>query len=203
MNIICFGDSITEGAEFGASERWPARLQRALERSRAGEWRVHNRGVGGDTTARAFDRFDSDVLPLLPGWLLLQFGFNDANVRDWTRVPRVGVAEFEKNLREFHRLAGAQGGHCVFIVNHTVAAVAGRQGNGCSYVENHAPYERALRALAEELTAPLIDLPRMMRSRDVVLADFVTADGIHLSMPGNALYADMVSEALMGLLDVG
>ncbi len=203
MNIICFGDSITEGAEFGGSESWPARLQQTLERSYGDRWRVYNRGVGGDTTARAFDRFDCDVLPLLPGWLLLQFGFNDANVRDWAQVPRVGVGEFERNLREFYRLAGAHGGHGVFIVNHTVDAVAGRQGNGRSYVENHAPYERALRALAEELAAPLIDLPRLMVSSGVMPADFLSADGIHLSARGNALYADMVSEAFIRLLDAG
>lgn len=81
--------------------------------------------------------------------------------------------------------------------------MSGRQGNGRSYVENHAPYERALRALADELAAALIDLPRMMASRGVVLADFVAADGIHLSARGNALYADMVGAALMGLLGEG
>lgn len=203
MNIICFGDSITEGAEFPAHERWPALLQRALERWRAGVYRVHNRGVGGDTTARAFDRLETDVLPLLPGWLLLQFGFNDANVRDWAAVPRVEVAEFKKNLREFHRLARAHGGEGAFVINHTITSVAGRQGNGLSYEQNFAPYDRAVRALADELAAPRIDLPAMMERRRIALRDFLAPDGIHLRVGANALYADMVCEALIGLLGDG
>ena len=105
MNIICFGDSITEGAEFAKPERWPSVLQSKLDSGQMGRFKVYNRGVGGDTTACGFDRLDTDVLPLLPGLLLVQFGFNDANVRDWAVVPRVGLQEFKKNLREFHRIA--------------------------------------------------------------------------------------------------
>jgi lysophospholipase L1-like esterase len=199
-NIICFGDSITEVAEFPANERWPTLLQARLDAWRQGEFKIHNRGIGGDTTARAFDRIESDVLPLLPGVLLVQFGFNDANVRDWAVVPRVGLDEFRKNMHEFHRVAHTHGGRCVFIINHTIAAVAGKQGNGVRYKNNMEPYNSAISEVAEMCNAAAIDLPALMAQRQVGLDLFVVDDGLHLSALGNQLYAEMVLEALKEIL---
>ena len=200
MNIICFGDSITEGAEFSKPERWPSVLQSKLDSGQMGRFKVYNRGVGGDTTACGFDRLDTDVLPLLPGLLLVQFGFNDANVRDWAVVPRVGLQEFKKNLREFHRIACASRGLCVFVMNHTIDAGSGCQGNANSYQDNLAPYNVAIREEARELSAPFIDLPRRMRQWNVSLHAFVAEDGLHLTTTGNHLYADMVFDAFKDIL---
>lgn len=199
-NIICFGDSITAAAEFADHERWPSLLQAGLDAWRPGAYKVHNRGVGGDTTAHAFDRIESDVLPLLAGVLLVQFGFNDANVRDWAVVPRVGLGEFKKNLREFQRIARTHGGRCVFIVNHTVAAVTGKQGNGLHYNDNMKPYDMAIREVAQMCQAAVIDLPALMAQRRVAPELFVVDDGLHLSALGNRLYAEMVFAALKEIL---
>lgn len=195
-NIICFGDSITEATEFAPEQRWPSLLQTRLDAWVSGRFIVHNRGVGGDTTARAFDRLESDVLPLLPGMLVVQFGFNDANVRDWAVVPRVGLDEFRKNLREFHRLAVDRDGKCAFIVNHTIARVAGRQGNNRSYNDNLEPYNAAIREVAHACEAPMIDLPVMLAQQQLALDQILAADGMHLSIEGNRIYANLVFAAL-------
>lgn len=166
----------------------------------SGRFTVHNRGVGGDTTARAFDRLERDVLPLLPGMLLVQFGFNDANVRDWTLVPRVGLGEFRKNLREFDRLADDAGGKCAFIVNHTIARVAGRQGNNRSYNDNLEPYNMAIREVVRACAAPMIDLPVMLAQQQLALERVLAEDGMHLSISGNRIYADLVFAALRQML---
>lgn len=198
--IICFGDSITEAAEFPPQQRWPTLLQAKLDAWISGRFTVHNRGIGGDTTARAFDRLESDVLPLLPGMLLVQFGFNDANVRDWTLVPRVGLDEFRKNLREFYRLAVDAGGKCAFIVNHTIARVAGRQGNSRSYNDNLEPYNMAIREVARACAAPTIDLPAMLAQQQLTLERVLAEDGMHLSISGNRIYADLIFAALRQIL---
>jgi lysophospholipase L1-like esterase len=200
MNIICFGDSITQGSGFARSDRWPESLQAKLDVREPGCFRVYSRGVGGDTSARAFDRLETDVLPLLPGLLLVQFGFNDANVRDWSTVTRVSVEEFKKNLREFCHLARTHGGDCVFIVNHSIGCVPGKQGNGRSYNENLEPYEPAIRATATACAARLIDLPAVMVQRRVQLDTFLGDDRLHLSAAGSHLYADMVFTALTQML---
>jgi len=200
MNIICFGDSITEAAEVSPEARWTSLLQRDLDSWQEGAFTVHNRGMGGHTSGEGFDRLHSDVLPLLPGLLLVQFGFNDANVRDWAMAPRVGLPEFKKNLREFHRVAHARGGRCVFIVNHTIGQSPGRQGNGKNYQDNLRPYNRAIRKLAEELDAAHIDLPLIMAQQHIELSEFLAEDALHLSAAGNRIYAAMILEALRPLL---
>ena len=60
INIVCFGDSITEGAEFNSNERWTYLLQEKLNSVKPDLFKVHNRGIGGNTTAQGFDRFWTD-----------------------------------------------------------------------------------------------------------------------------------------------
>lgn len=202
MKIICFGDSITEAAEVALKDRWPTMLQSRLNEWRPARFRVHNLGMGGHTSAQGFDRLNEDLLPVLPGLVLVQFGFNDANVRDWAVVPRVGLDEFKKNLREFHRIITVHQGRSIFIINHTVGVVPGVQGNGQSYKDNVQPYNIAIRQIAEESETSYIDLPSMMTRWRVDLAAFLTEDQIHLSADGNRTYADMVFDGLVTALRV-
>jgi lysophospholipase L1-like esterase len=196
INIICFGDSITEGAEFPVNARWPNLLQNKLDEIKPDSFKVHNRGVGGNTSAQGFDRFWTDVMPLLPGVLLIQFGFNDANVKDFSIVPRVGLVEFEKNLKEFHRIAKENNSVPVFILNHTIGEVDGNQGNGKTYNENMLPYGNMVRQIANELNAELIDMPLQMTLRDVDVNDFVSGDKLHLTIGANHIYADIIYSGL-------
>jgi len=196
FNIICFGDSITAGAEFPEVFRWTTVLQELLEAAQPNLFQVHNRGVDGNTTAQGLDRFSGDVLPLLPGLVLVQFGFNDANVADWVRVPRVSLQEFERNMAEFHRAITRENGTCVFIINHSIGAVTGKQGNRKTYNENFLPYNKAIRKLATELKTPCVDLPLLMRQREINLDDFLSLDLLHLSLEANDEYAEMIFETL-------
>ncbi|HIF51953.1 MAG TPA: SGNH/GDSL hydrolase family protein [Thiotrichaceae bacterium] len=196
INIICFGDSITEGAEFPVNARWPSLLQKKLDAAKPDVFEVHNRGVGGHTSAQGFDRFWSDVLPLLPGVLLIQFGFNDGNVKDFSIVPRVGLAEFEKNLKEFHRIAKDNDSVPVFIINHIIGELAAKQGNGKTYNENIAPYNNAVRMIVNDLKADFIDVSLQMSLQDIDTNDFVSRDKIHLSLEANHIYADIIFSGL-------
>jgi lysophospholipase L1-like esterase len=203
VNIVCFGDSITHAGGYAEGDRWPTVLQRRLDEWRPGSFKVYNCGIGGHTTAQGLDRFATDVMPLLPAVVLIEFGFNDGNVADWSKKPRVGLDEFKANLREMHRAIRARRGTPVFIVNHTIGPVAARCGNGKSYNANFAPYNPAIKQVAVALKAPAIDLPAMMRRRKVDLDAFLAEhkdDNLHLSPRGNHLYADMVLEALTPLL---
>lgn len=201
MNIVCFGDSITHGAEFTVADRWPSILARLLEEWQPGSFAVYNRGIGGHTSRQGVERFAQDVAPLLPAMVLVQFGLNDANVYDWTVEPRVGLEEFEQNLRTIHRRVVDGGGSCVFVLNHSLGPVTGWQGNDRSYNENVEPYNPTIRRMALALQAPFIDLPGAMQARGIAAGDFVVSDGMHLKRSANLLYAEMVFEELSGLLD--
>jgi len=197
LNIICFGDSITEGGDFDKPKRWTSILQSKLDENFSDSYRVINKGIDGNTSTQGFDRFCDDVLPYLPGLLLVEFGFNDANVKDRSIEPRVSLEEFLRNLREFHRIATAHNSRCVFILNHTIAEVEGRQGNGLTYNENLWSYDQAVIEFAEELRAEVIDLPGMMAVKDVPLQEYLAYDNLHLSAAGNKHYAQMVFDVII------
>jgi lysophospholipase L1-like esterase len=201
-NIVCFGDSITHARAFAEGDRWPTILQFKLNAWRPGAYKVYNRGIGGNTTAQGLERVDADVLPYLPGFLLVQFGFNDSNIRPWSQVSRVGLEDYRKNLREFHRIAAAHESVCAFIVNHLPARDTENHTapNGETYSANFAPYNVAVRQVAEELGAPTIDLPRILQGQQIETDALVSEDGAHLSVEGNHLYADMVFERLKQIL---
>jgi lysophospholipase L1-like esterase len=202
MNIVCFGDSITHARAFAEGDRWPTVLQFKLNGWQPEEYKVYNRGIGGNTTAQGLERMNEDVLPYLPGVLLVQFGFNDSNIRPWSQVSRVGLEDYRQNLREFQRIAAVHQSQCIFIVNHSPARDADehRAPNGKTYSANFAPYNEAVRQVAQELGAPTIDLPRIMQEREIDIHALVSEDGAHLSVEGNHLYADMVFARLKQIL---
>jgi len=70
-NIICFGDSLTYGTGAEESSSYPAQLERLLGTP------VINAGIPGDTTARALQRLDDDVLSRAPRIVLITLGGND------------------------------------------------------------------------------------------------------------------------------
>ena len=69
--IICFGDSLTEGAGATAGHDYPSLLTKALGRD------VINAGVSGNTTRDALQRLDRDVLARDPKLVIVEFGGND------------------------------------------------------------------------------------------------------------------------------
>ena len=200
MNIVCFGDSITHASNFSERDRWPTILQCTLDEWRPDAYKVYNRGIGGETSTEGLDRFETDVLPLLPAVVLVEFGFNDSYVRPWSKRPRVGLDEFKANLREIHRVVRARKGKCVFIVNHTTGKVGTTGGNGRTHNANIAGHNAAVAQVAKALKAPFIDLPSLMKQRKVSVKRFVCEDNLHLSVEGNHIYADLVFESLKPLL---
>ena len=200
INIICFGDSITAGSEFPVAARWTSLLQNKLDTAKAGVFTVHNKGIGGDTTANGFDRLGSDVLTLLPGVVLIQFGFNDANINSFSEQPRVSLAEFERNIREFCRIIIENNSMPVLIVNHSIGNIDGKQGNGKTFNENAIPYSRIIRELAKENKVNVIDIPLQMSIRNIATQDFVAGDQIHLALNANPHYADIIYQGLNDLV---
>lgn len=199
--LVCFGDSITECAGYSETDRWPARLAFLLESRSPGKFNVHNRGIGGNTTALALDRIDRDVLPLLPGIVLIEFGINDAYVFPGHRIPRVSLHDYGRNIREIVRLVSEKG-RPVVILNHPVTGEQHlhRQGNGGSIANNLAPYQDALREIVCGQRLACVDLPRLFREQDISPELFLSSDGVHLSPEGNGIYARLVFEDLIRLI---
>lgn len=86
-NIICFGDSLTEGVGAGNGGGYPSILARQLRVS------VVNAGRRGDTSTDGLARLDRDVLGRNPRLVIVLFGGNDF-------MRQLAVGETRKNLEE-------------------------------------------------------------------------------------------------------
>lgn len=84
-NIICFGDSITEGQGASKGNDYPTLLSQLIG------GKVVNAGVSGDTTYDALMRIEKDVLSKDPKIVVVEFGGNDF-------LRRVPVKETLKNI---------------------------------------------------------------------------------------------------------
>ena len=191
MRIVCFGDSITQGHDLGDDRRWTGLLAAALPGHE-----IVNRGVGGNTTAMGLDRIVGEVLPLLPGIVVVEFGFNDASIYLGRRNPRASLEEFRRNYLEILDLCAAAGGRCLLIANHRASQPGERQGNGRTRQENVEPYNQIVRDLARERGLPLLDIA----ARTVDHRTLLHEDGVHLNEHGNRVYAGLVHTALVPLL---
>lgn len=196
--IVCLGDSVTWGHRF-SSFRWTGHLQDLIDRHHGGKYRVVNLGVNGATSTDGL-YYAARALELQPAIVLIQYGFNDANVYPWTHQPRVSVSEYERNIRELRRLFTDRGVVCLLVINHRIEDWHNPQGNAARYVENYRPYAATMRRLAQERPTRPIDLPGLMEARGIQPAALVRNDGLHLSRRGNRIYAELIHQGLVDAL---
>ena len=159
-NIICFGDSLTFGT--GATKRmdYPSQLSNMISRP------VLNKGVPGDTTARALARLDQDVLSQSPRIVLITLGGNDLK----NGVPKDTAF---RNLRKITESIQAKG---ALVVIGGIDLPIGGRGFGEGY-----------KKLCDETGAILIQ-----NIFDGIMSDMsLMSDSIH---PNDAGYTKMAQE---------
>jgi len=197
--VICFGDSITHAQACAEADRWTTQLAFQLEQASSSGFEVFNRGIGGNTTALALDRIQNDVIPLLPGLVLIEFGINDAYVFPWAKIPRVALPGCMENLAEILRQVRAAQGEAVLIINHPITTRTDQhpQGNNKSVGANLEPYSQEARAWARYENLAVVDLPELLKQEGVPMDEFWSNDGVHLSPLGNRLYANFAYSSLV------
>ena len=204
QNIVCFGDSLTEVKSDAEIDRWPTRLHIALEGWKPGRYKVYNRGLSGTSTADALEIIQNSVDQHLPALILVAFGANDANVREYRKTARVGRREFEENLREINRYISDRGGKCLFIAMHAPYRDPSiRTGNGKTSMENYRGHCLSIKQVGKALRIPVFDMTLLLKRRKLTNKDVVCQDGIHLSTYGNHVYASMIFDELKSLFEKG
>lgn len=83
--MICYGDSLTAGYGAPKGKSYPDFLQSKLK------LKVINKGVSGDTTISALQRFEVDVLGYNPDVVIVELGANDL-------IQGVELSETKNNL---------------------------------------------------------------------------------------------------------
>ena len=77
--IVALGDSLTLGWGVAEGQTYPDILERMLNQSRAPcQVTVLNAGIGNSNTTMELARYEHDIRPLHPDWLILGFFINDA-----------------------------------------------------------------------------------------------------------------------------
>ncbi len=101
-NIICFGDSLTEGVGAGNSENYPSVLARQIPHP------VINAGRRGDISADGLSRLERDVLGRNPRLVIVLFGGNDF-------LRQIPISETKKNLEQIIQRIQEHGAMVVLV----------------------------------------------------------------------------------------
>lgn len=191
------GDSITFGQHCDPRLRWTSLVDRRLSErlARSGTNLVtHNRGVNGGTTRQGLERFPADVQDLEPHVLLIQFGMNDCNCWVSDRgLPRVSESAFHANMTEMVARGRRFGAREVIIATNPRSLRTNPMVSGETYEDANARYSQILREVAAECGTELCDIRAGFEElSQEQMADMVLPDLLHLSVDGNALYADLI-----------
>lgn len=214
LRIVAFGDSTT--APRDTLVVYAERLAQDLTAHEI-EAEIINAGVPSNTTDDARKRFQTDVLDRNPDLVVLQFGINDAAVNVWQdppeTQPRVSREQYRDNLRYFLRELAARDIRSILMTpNPTRWAPKTRELYGKPpYNPDDADgfnvllreYAEVVRDVAAETETPLVDVYAAFQSHGAVegqSVDSLLLDGMHPNNAGHALVANMLAEAINGLV---
>lgn len=197
LSVVHMGDSITFGQYIDPANRWTTLLaDRATATFADAAIDSHNRGVSGETTRLALERYPVDLQELKPHVMTLQFGLNDCNGWETDRgLPRVSEEAFAANMTEMIRRARHFGTrHVILATNHrTLRRVVLPSGE--RYEDANARYSELIREIATATKVDLCDIKATFDSfGDEELEQLLlpAPDRLHLSVEGNRVYSDAI-----------
>ena len=210
--VVSFGDSTT--APRANVSVYTEQLE---QRFLGAPVRFLNRGVGGNTTAMARQRFERDVLSAKPDIVIVQFGMNDSMVDVWEKPPakgpRVAVADYESNLRYFVKAIQARGGKVVLMTPNqrrwspSLLKLYSRPpydpNSERGLLAGMDPYNEAVRRVARELGASLVDVYALDDAWEKASGQSCSQlmlDGMHPNTSGQRLLTDALEPRLRELL---
>ncbi len=204
LKIVAFGDSTT--APRGNLKVYADILQEALPGAQ-----VLNAGVGGNHTAMARRRFETDVLKHQPDLVLIQFGINDSavDVSRGASQPRVSRQDYEANLRYFVTALQARSARVILMTPNALCwtdrlrKVYGkppyRPDDPDGFNVTLRDYAEIVRRVAAGAAAPLVDVlaayDRHLETPGHARGDLLL-DGMHPNAEGQRLVADLLLEEI-------
>lgn len=174
---------------------------------------VINAGVGGNTTAAARKRFESDVLARNPDVVTILFGINDAAVDVWkgATTPRVSLDTYRGNLTYFVKTLKARGARPILLTPNSLEwtpklrELYGKppydpsSDDGFNVLLDQ--YAEAVRTIAENEQVPLVDVRRIFKQHRQRNPDQpLLLDGMHPNALGHRLIADALLKVIMPVL---
>ena len=177
--IAAFGDSLTAGYGVETGYSYPDFLQKDLDHA-GSRYRVVNAGISGDTTSGGLARVDS-VTQLKPAVVILELGGNDGLRGTPLSSTRANLEQIVLELRK----SGAR------IV---LAGITLPPNYGPDYIRS---FEKIYTDLSAKYKLPLI--PFLLQGA-VGVPGMMQPDGIHATVKGNEVVANLVMRTLKPLL---
>ncbi len=215
--IFMFGDSTTATRVGSIKKVYSERVNESLQ-SIGSSLSVYNAGIGGNTTRQALQRMERDVLHYKPRVIVMQFGINDAAVDVWKNPPatesRVPVTEYISNLRSMIASAQKQKAKVILMTTNPLRWTAklkdmyGKPPYNAAAEDGFdtpilAAYNDALRALANELKLPLVDVraaySEFAQKHDTTIEGMLL-DGMHPNDLGHQLVAELLAPEIRNAL---
>lgn len=158
---------------------------------------VHNKGSGGQNSQQGRARFGKDVLDLKPDHVFIYFGLNDT-----LNEPRfLTVEKFVENLGWMVDQAREAKIAPVLCTIHAVKEEPLYKRHKKESYGTEGPngkierYNAAIRKLAEEKKVPLAEWAKTSAAAKGAGTDYVSADGVHLTVEGSRALAKCFWEA--------
>jgi len=176
VQILCLGDSLTEGYGVAKSEAWPAVAETILREKKL-DVKLINAGISGSTTASAPSRLKWHLKSKEKiDWMILALGANDG-------LRGQSLKGIKKNLRDSVELARDKG-----IKKIILAGIRVPTNYGVGYSKD---FEKIYPDLAKELSLPFI--PFLLEGV-AAKPDLNLPDGIHPNPKGHRIVAEMVAK---------
>lgn len=191
MKLLLFGDSLTFG--YGV---WEKDNIETLLKSAYPQWDIINKGVNGDTTREALERFEADVLNNNPDVVTFLFGSNDSAMGEG---PYRTVYEYNLNMEIMTEqlLLKNKSAKIIYITPPPVDETIFMPW---TYNKRLEPYCNACRKLAEKYNGILADFNQYLTHLGGNSIDqYLQEDGCHLSEKGYLAFFECINGVLKTL----
>ncbi len=199
ITIVFFGDSITEGQYVAPPDRWVDIVSHdLLLRYIDQPINLHllTRGVSGETTRQALERFPRDLQAHQPDVVTLQFGLNDCNC--WLTdhgLPRVSEAAYHANLVEMITRAAQFGAREIILSNNHTTLRHKRLLDGLTLEQRRQRYNEIVAEVAAKTGVTFCDIAAAFTgfTPDGLQQQLLPyPDLLHLSKIGHRTYASAI-----------
>lgn len=174
MEIVCLGDSLTEGYGVRREECWVS-----LARMKVGHW-WHNAGISGDTSLGMLVRLQTQVLPLKPDIVIWLGGYNDI-------LQTASTDQAKSCIMAFLNQCTQAGAKPVIGIPYMITGIPRPWSQVCDK-------EKGMAALEEYI----LWLRSLTKAASLRCVDFGPAgtqlqwDGMHPNARGHQIMADLV-----------
>lgn len=199
VNVVFFGDSITEAAV--GEKGYITRLDQVLNNDRANGFQLIGAGISGNKVPDLQKRLDRDVLAKNPKLVVIYIGINDV----WHSLSGKGtpVDQFRDGLMDIIQRIQAYGASVILC---TPSVIGERTDGGNPLDAKLDEYATISREVAAGTGVRLVDLRQLfLHELKIVNPDneangHLTTDGVHLNDAGNEFVQECLGDAIRSTL---